>query len=346
MNWMDFMFFICGMPANKFATIRYHVIDKMLRNKYQRYPSVEDIMEKCSEVLLKPISKSSIEKDIRAMKYDEGLKYFAPIEFSRTHKGYYYDDEDYSIDGVPLNEDELEAMRFATNILGQFKSVGIFKEYENAIEKVVDKVAFFDADNHASQQFIQFEQHPTVKGNEFLSPLLGAIRHRHVVRFEYESFKKQGATHREVEPYVLREYKNRWYLLTREVSTGTYKVFGLERMSNVEVLASTFEKDRSINHLAYFDHSVGITVNHKNGVEQIKFTCGEVLFQYLNSQPLHNSQQIKATNEGYEVTLEAMVTYELIQLLVSFGPELKVTAPNSLISALVERHKEALNLYK
>lgn len=340
------MFFICDMPANKFATIRYHVIDKMLRNKFQRFPNVEDIMEKCSEVLLKPISKSSIEKDIRAMKYDEGLKYFAPIEFSRTHKGYYYDDEDYSIDGVPLNENELEAMRFATNILGQFKNVGIFREYENAIEKVVDKVAFFDSDVSNSQQFIQFEQHPTVKGNEFLSPLLGAIRHRQLVCFEYESFKKQGATRREVEPYVLREYKNRWYLLARELTSSTYKVFGLERMNEVKVREENFEKDRTVNHLEYFDHSIGITVNLEAGVEDISFNCGPVLYQYLNSQPLHSSQRIIENESGYEVTIKAMVTYELIQLLLSFGPELKVTAPKSLITALKQRHQKALNLYK
>lgn len=334
------------MPANKFATIRYHVIDKMLRNKYKPYPSVEDIMDKCSEVLLKPISKSSIEKDIRAMKNDEGLKYFAPIEFSRTYKGYYYSDSDYGIDGVPLNDDELEAMKFATNILGQFKNVGIFKAYENAIEKVIDKVTFFDSDTAESNDYIQFEQHPTVKGNEFLSPLLGAIRQRQLVSFNYESFKKQGTSKREVEPYLLREYKNRWYLLSREVSSNTYKVFGLERMNDVCVKPTKFIKDASLDHASYFSNSVGITVNHKNGVEEVKFNCGEVLFQYLESQPLHASQKIVAIKNGYEVTLRAMVTYELIQLLVSFGPELKVIQPPSLITALKKRHKEALDLYK
>ena len=146
------------MPANKFATIRYHVIDKMLRNKYKPYPSVEDVMEKCSDVLLKPISKSSIEKDVRAMKNDEALGYFAPIEYSRMHKGYYYSNSDYSIDKVPLNEDEIEAVQFATNILTQFKNVAIFKDYENAIEKVLDKVNLSSGHSESENNFIQFEK--------------------------------------------------------------------------------------------------------------------------------------------------------------------------------------------
>jgi predicted DNA-binding transcriptional regulator YafY len=303
-------------------------------------------MDKCSEVLLKPISKSSIEKDIRAMKFDEGLKYFGPIEFSRTYKGYYYDEPEYSIDGIPLNDDELEAMKFATNILGQFKDVGIFKSYGNAIEKVIDKVTFFDSDKEANNSYIQFEQHPTVNGNEFLSPLLGAIRQKQCVTFQYQSFKKQGATNRVVEPYLLREYKSRWYLLSREISTNTYKVFGLERMEELTVTADHFEVDTQVQHASYFEHSVGITVNHTKGVEEVVFTCGEVLYQYLESQPIHASQKIQPISNGYTVTLQVMVTYELIQLLVGFGPEVQVIQPAYLIDHLKERHAKALAQYK
>lgn len=334
------------MPANKFATIRYHVIDKMLRNKYKPYPSVEDIMEKCGDVLLKPISKSSIEKDIRAMKFDEGLKYFAPIEFSRTYKGYYYEDPMYSINGIPLNDDELEAMKFATNILGQFKNVAIFKAYENAIEKVIDKVSFFDAEDAKGQEYIQFEQHPTVKGNEFLSPILSAIRQKQLLQFSYGSFKKEGATIRTVEPYVLKEYNNRWYVLSKEVSTGVYKVFGLERMTDLEVLDSTFDWDSTMDHVQYFTDSVGITVNTQKGAEEVRFTCNSILYQYLASQPIHPSQRIREQNGEYEVSLYVMVTYELIQLLLGFGAELKVLTPAHLIEELKRKHQQALDLYK
>tara|TARA_R110002050_G_scaffold300722_2_gene471949 strand:+ start:95539 stop:96543 length:1005 start_codon:yes stop_codon:yes gene_type:complete len=334
------------MPANKFATIRYHVIDKMLRNKYKPYPSVEDIVEKCSDVLLKRVSKSSIEKDIRAMKNDEALGYFAPIEYHRGNKGYFYGNEDYSIDKVPLNEDEIEAVQFATNTLAQFKNIAIFKDYENAIEKVLDKVNLSGMDANNEKEFIQFENIPTVSGNEYLAPILNAIRKKRVVEFAYKSFKKEEGSLRLVEPYLLKEHKNRWYLVGKEPGTDLYKVFGLERMGQVKLSVDKFIRDSSFNAQEFFKYSLGITANPKQKPDEVKFECNTVLIQYLESQPIHHSQKIEKSEKGGVVTLNVLVTFELEQLLLGFGSELTVIAPKSLIKSLVLKHKEAINNYK
>ena len=82
------------MPANKYALIRYRVIDRLISNKYKPYPGVEDLMDGCSEALGKDVSKSTIEKDLAAMKNDLGLGYEAPIKFSKEYQGYYYEDPD------------------------------------------------------------------------------------------------------------------------------------------------------------------------------------------------------------------------------------------------------------
>ena len=334
------------MPANKFATIRYHVIDKMLRNKYKPYPSVEDIMDKCSDVLLKPISKSSIEKDVRAMKNDEALGYFAPIEYSRTYRGYYYSNSDYSIDTVPLNDDEIEAVQFATNILTQFKNVAIFKDYENAIEKVLDKVNLTAGTGETESEFIQFENVPTVSGNEYLAPILNAIRKKNLVSFHYQSFKSTVASDRVVEPYLLKEHKNRWYLIGKEENATRYKVFGLERMGDVKVTMGSFRRDRAFKAIEFFKNSLGITANPEIKPEWVKFECNNVLLQYLESQPIHSSQKIELTEGGGIVSLHIIITFELVQMLVGWANEVKVLSPVSLVDQLVEKHKEALKKYK
>lgn len=333
------------MPANKFATIRYHVIDKMLRNKYRPYPSVEDIMDKCSDVLLKPISKSSIEKDIRAMKNDEALGYFAPIEFSRTYKGYYYSNPDYSIDSVPLNDDEIEAVQFATNILTQFKGIDIFKDYENAIDKVLDKVNLSGTDGDREREYIQFEIVPTVSGNEYLAPILNSIRKKVRLKFEYQSFKKEGVTVREVEPYLLKEHKNRWYLVCKEINTDFFKVFGLERMSSLVVTKIEFVRQKDFKAIDFFKNSIGITANPKLTNRIIELECNNVLIQYLESQPIHSSQQINETDNGGVVSLQLIITFELIQLLASWGSEVKVLRPLELKDKLKDYHLDALKQY-
>ncbi|MGB0805465.1 MAG: helix-turn-helix transcriptional regulator [Salibacteraceae bacterium] len=333
------------MPANKFATIRYHVIDKMLRNKYRPYPSVEDIMNKCSDVLLKPISKSSIEKDIRAMKNDEALGYFAPIEFSRTHRGYYYSNLEYSIDKVPLNEDEIEAVQFATNILTQFKNVAIFKDYENAIEKVLDKVNLTSADGPSETQFIQFENIPTVSGNEHLAPILNSIRKKTLIKFNYQSFKSDTISDRTVEPYLLKEHKNRWYLIGMESGADIYKVFGLERMLEVKITNTEFRRLPNFVAEEFFKNSIGITANPNIKPEKIILECNKVLIQYLDSQPIHSSQNIEITKDGGIVELELIITFELLQLLSGWGSEVKVIEPENLITELKKHHLDAVKHY-
>ena len=334
------------MPANKFATIRYHVIDKMLRNKYKPYPSVDDIVEKCSEVLLKRVSKSSIEKDVRSMKNDEALDYFAHIEYSRTYKGYFYGNEDYSIDKVPLNEDEIEAVQFATNILTQFKNVAIFKDYENAIDKVLDKVNLTGMNSTNEKEYIQFENIPTVSGNEFLAPILNAIRKKKNVEFNYQSFKKEESTSRSFSPYLLKEHKNRWYVVGTETGSSQYKVFGLERMANVKVGTESFVRNSDFNAKDFFKNSIGITAKPNQDPDEVKFECNAVLLQYLESQPIHDSQIIEKTNSGGVVSLTVLVTFELIQLLVGFGNELTVLQPQTLIDSLIKKHTDAINNYK
>lgn len=334
------------MPANKFATIRYHVIDKLLRNKYRPYPSVEDIMQKCNEVLLKPISKSSVEKDIRAMKTSEALGYMAPIEYSREFKGYYYTDKEYSIDSVPLNDDEIEAVKFAANILTQFKNIAIFKDYENAIEKVLDKVNLTEMNPNNAEDYIQFENTPTIKGNEFLTPILNAIRKSSRVTFHYKSFKSEEVKPREVEPYLLKEYKNRWYLVAVEKGSKTFKVFGLERMKRVKLSNDTFKKVKSFNAKRFFKYSVGITTKSGQEPDEVKFECNTVLMQYLATQPIHYTQNIEKTAHGAIVSLRVIVTFELEQLLLGFGNEVKVLEPKSLIDSLLKKHQDAIKNYK
>jgi len=100
------------MPHIKNALIRYRIIDRMLRNKYKPYPSKQQLREACEEELFGSqganICDSTIEKDMFAMK----MEHDAPIKFSKRNGGYYYEDPDFSINDIPLSEDELSSIRF------------------------------------------------------------------------------------------------------------------------------------------------------------------------------------------------------------------------------------------
>jgi predicted DNA-binding transcriptional regulator YafY len=123
------------------------------------------------------ICDSTIEKDLFAMRMD----FDAPIKYSKRDKGYYYEDENFSIDKIPLSEDDIEAIKFATNTLMQFRDVSIFKQFGFAIDKIFDRVHIANnPTDEMVENYVQFENQPVTFGNEMLPELLKAIKERQI----------------------------------------------------------------------------------------------------------------------------------------------------------------------
>lgn len=87
------------MPTNKSALLRYRIIDSCLTNTRRRYPTLQDLKKKIEEQLMDNISESMLNKDFEAMK----RIYNAPIKFSRTNGGYYYEEDGFSIKRISID---------------------------------------------------------------------------------------------------------------------------------------------------------------------------------------------------------------------------------------------------
>lgn len=336
------------MPANKFALIRYRVIDRLISNKYKPYPNMFDIIDACEEALGKSVSLSTIEKDINAMKYDSQLGFMAPIAFSKEHQGYFYEEEDFSINEIPLSHEEVNAIRLAAQTIGQFKEVGIFKHYGAAIDKILNKLSLgSQEENEGNQAFIQFEYQPTVRGNTLLPEILEAIKQRKTLSFDYESFKDGARGSKRVHPYLLKEYGNRWYLIAFDTERKALRTYGLERMDKLRVHTESYEKQKAFDADLFFKHSIGITANVAAKPEKVLFEANGILAKYLESQPLHTSQKLKKiSNEKFEVTLHVFVSYELTEKLLSFGSQAKVLAPENLKNTIEKELEASFLQYK
>lgn len=339
------------MPANKYALLRYRIIDRCLTNGSRPYPSKEDLRLACEEALYgsdgEHISISTIEKDLWAMRNEGELGYYAPIAYSAEHRGYYYDEEDYTINDINLNDEDLSALRLAAETLNQFRDIPVFRTYHQAIDKIIGRLQISpDLSDPADEGFIQFEEAPEVKGIEHLGPLAEAIRERKVVTFTYEKFSDNSQKTHEVHPYLLKEYRNRWYLISYEPSRDDYRTYGLDRMHGIEVKDDYFGIRPDFSSDRFFRYSIGITELDSDPVKVV-LRCAPTLGKYLESQPLHRSQQIKWQKSGdAEITLEVLVTYELLNELRGYGQAIEAIAPADLRSRMKEELEAALHQYK
>jgi predicted DNA-binding transcriptional regulator YafY len=262
------------------------------------------------------------------------MEHDAPIKYSKRERGYYYEDPDFSINDIPLTEDELGAISFAAKTLMQFRDVGMFQQFSSAIDKIVDRVSVSDDD---ADEFIQFEKSMSGEGNEFLTPILEAIKQQLVITFDYTSFVSGEMKPRKVLPLLLKEYSNRWYLISFDLSKNTYITYGLDRMEEVEVSKERMSRPADFNADNFFKYAVGITSGN-TPPEIVEFKAKTIAAKYIDSLPFHTSQKVIAMNDtGFTFSLEVNVSEELIRLILSYGGDVKVLKPKSLKKEIENR---------
>ncbi len=335
------------MIASKNAVLRYRIIDRCIRSTAFPFPSKQELREACEEELYGSVSSShicdsTIEKDLFAMRNEHD----APIKFSRANKGYYYEDANYSIDEIPLNDKDVDAIKMAANVLYQFKNSSLFKNFDFAISKILDRVNISDNINDEEiENFVQFEKVNKIQGSEYLETLLEAIKNKKKVQFAYQSFSASEKKLRRVHPYLLKEYRHRWYLIGKNELKNVVQTYGLDRLDELQMLEDSFTMDNSFDPDLFFKYSLGITANVGHP-EKIKIETEELLSKYLLSQPLHLSQEYHGEVNGKHVfTYFLLPTYELRTQLLGFGDEVKVIEPLSLAKTLKEICENVIQKY-
>ncbi len=340
------------MPANKYALLRYRIIDKCLRNKYKPFPNKEDLRQACEDALYNSsgehISESTIDKDLYAMRNDLTLGFEAPIKYSKLDKGYYYENPDYSIENIPLNEDDVEAILLAVGTLEQFKANPIFNQFGDAIDKLIDRVNLSPTlTDDKVLQIVQFESTPKASGSEWLEILFEAIKDHIQIEVKYKKFQTDEERNYLLDPYLLKEYRGRWYLIAWHEKRGHFITLGLDRIVRAYKSDKVFVPSESFKPEIFFEHSIGISAPNDGKPEDIIFKANPVLSKYLNSQPIHHSQSVVEEGpQGSIFKIRVVQTYELVQLFLGYGDEVEVLEPRSLIAQLVETMYKANSKYK
>ncbi|MFN8777603.1 MAG: helix-turn-helix transcriptional regulator [Flavobacteriales bacterium] len=335
------------MPANKYALLRYRVIDRCLNDRRQPYPSREYLREACEEALYglgsARISLSTVDKDIRAMREEEELGYHAPIAFDRENGGYFYTEEGYSISQLALGEEDLEALRFAAAILRQFRDIPMLETYQNAVDKISSRLMISPRpDDDSLGRFIQFEQSTTSGGYEYLGPLLSMIRHQLQCQVVYRSFRDDVEKSYLVYPLLLKEYSNRWYLVAHVPERSGRLTFGLERMLSIRGLEEGFERPADFDPEHFFQHSIGITET-KAPPETVVLRCRPVAGRLLKTQPFHSSQEVlEETDAHIRLRFTAIPSPELYARILSFGSGVQVESPPAMAEYIRKEWQEAL----
>lgn len=322
------------MPINKSAFIRYRIIDSCLTNPMRRYPTMQDILVKIETQLGTSISPSMFSKDIQQMKQI----FHAPIRYDRGKNGYCYDEEGFSIREFPLTHEEVQALDYSTALLQQLKGTRMFQHFENAINKVIEGYRLSPILGKSESQILQVEEPLRTDSSRWLEKILTAIVERTALQIAYQGFGREEKTHN-MSAYLLKEYRNRWYLVGFSSRAKNILVMALDRINDVQLSPEPYVNAPDFSPADFFRYSIGITQVHGTKPEQVILSFSQAQAPYILSQPLHQSQTVIQDNaDELRISLHVYLTPELRMTILSYGPEVQVIEPQSLrdeISGLI-----------
>ena len=95
------------------------------------------------------------------------------------------------------------------------------------VNKLEDKIY---SEQHQSASVIDFEKNELLTGIEWLDILYKSIVSETVLQFTYQSFKARAASEFLFYPYLLKEYRNRWFVLGKTKKGNEIITLALDRI--------------------------------------------------------------------------------------------------------------------
>lgn len=335
------------MPANKNALIRYKTIDNCLRNRYRRW-TLNDIVDACSEALYekegisKGVSVRTVQSDIQMMRSNK-LGYNAPIEVY-DHKFYRYADPNYSITNMPLSQNDYEVMQETIDMLRQLEDFEQFAEMSDILSRLQDKLA---VTRQHRKPLIHFDSVPDLKGIRLLNPLYNYIAKQQTLRITYQSFSARQPHEFILCPYLLKEFRNRWFLFGCRQSDLILFNLALDRIISVEPSDKPFRENPQFDSEHFFDDVIGVSKNLHNTPRTIRFWASPEQSKYISTKPLHPSQRLVRHNkDGSNVfEIDVVINYELYSVFMSYGPGVKILSPPQVFTYMRDHLRKAANYY-
>lgn len=334
------------MPLNRYALIRYKTIDKCLQNRFRRW-TLDDLIESCSDALYeyegvnKRVGLRTIQSDIQVMRSDK-LGYNAPIKV--VDKKYYtYEDPEYTITNIPLSQQDLGKLTEVTEILKQFKGFSHFNDLSVLVQKLEDKVY---SEKQKQNPVIEIEKNENLKGLEYLESIYQSILKKQVLNIWYQSFKARRPGKITFHPYLLKEYRNRWFVLGRKEANQPILTLALDRIHEIEKNHELkYLEDTDFSPEQYYKDIIGVTVN-SNRPTNVHLFFDRQNAPYVLTKPLHHSQQLISKSEkGIEIAIKVIPNFELEREILGFGESMQVVSPVSLKNRIHKRLLKATQKY-
>ena len=187
---------------------------------------------------------------------------------------------------------------------------------------------------------------PAPAGEEYLTTIIEAMRDKFVLQITYKNFTQTAPVTYFVEPYCLKMYRQRWYLIAFARNRNAIRHFALDRIQIVGSVKVPYEMPADFDGEAYFHDVCGVTVLNDK-LEQITVSVGAQQVPYIRTLPLHPSQIEIETHDTHSVFSYTLIpNEEFYRELRACGRDVLVLSPDWLCQEFRADAKLLYNMYK
>ena len=246
--------------------------------------------------------------------------------------------EKFSMDNTVLSEDERLAIVSSVKALENLSGKGgLVSTPERKAADKLSRLVTSDTD------WLEVDFAPWSPEGSEVRNLFGILRDsilkKHQITFDY--FTGDGRSEkRTVHPWKLIFRGQAWYLLGWCCNRKAERFFKLTRMRNLTMTSKNANITRKVTAA-----EAANTPEYSAPLIQIKARITQEKISYLMDSFI--CSEIKAQKNGFvNVTFTAPDTPWLCEILLSFGPQIKVTSPASLKNKIAEMAEKISELYK
>ena len=181
------------------------------------------------------------------------------------------------------------------------------------------------------------------KGLDKIDVIVKAISDKKLIELNHQRFDNNIASIRTVEPHLIKEYNNRWYLIAFDLSKNDFRTFGLDRLVDVKILKKKFKTRKTEEIKERFKQTIGLVYSPPQKV-LLQFETRQG--RYFKANPWHTDYKIiKDDKKALVIEMNISINYELEQRILMHHNYVKVIEPQSLTDNIKLLHKIAFEQY-
>ena len=305
------------------------------RVKQKKYPNTTSLSKQFE------ISTKTAQRDIEFMR--DRLN--CPLAYDKTQKGYFYENDTFSLPMIYLSSEEISSLLIARKVLQDIAKSSIGDEISAVISKITSivnrhSIATEDIDRNLSFQLVEYHPAP---GQVFRDVLEACLKGRPVL-FSYLSPAYTEKIQRTVDPYHLLNYMGTWHLIGYCHLRKGLRNFVLSRISDLSIIDTRFAMPKAFHIEEHLQSAFGIYKGTE--VKEVTLRFSPLKSRWIAGQVWHKDQKVRHLKDGsIELSFPVASFSEITMEILKHGSGVEVIKPKALRQIIKEEAKKIAKIY-